>query len=558
MMMTFAIQVCVLLSALGADDQSRAEKSGVLHDSDTMMRALVAEMQRSMDQLVIEGLARPYHIRLTAEERLTYSCQATYGALVRSDSGHARQAQSRVRVGNYEMDNTHIGYPFGGRASLPLQDDDAAIRHALWRMIDQDYKRAVEVFTRKIAYLQQKNVVDRPNDYAPAEGHVAIEPSPEFSWSQGAWEYKLRRLSQRFADFPEIQDSQVTLYGMAVNQWIVDSEDTRLRTGDTGTLLTLRAEIQAEDGMLLQDSMSYMAPLPADFPEEEKMLADIDSLCRNLTELAQAPILDEYTGPVLFEAEAAGRVIESLLADKLCARPVPLGRRNAVDESLARKIGRRILPRTFTVHDDPSVKEFNDKMLVGSYRFDDEGVPPQNVQLVERGILKTLLASREPTKKIAQTTGHARKAGFSDPQAHIGCLFIKDTEGLADEALRDKLREAAKDEGLTFGILVKSMNDGGNGSLGDPIYAYRVNVEDGSEELIRGVRFGPVDTRELKRMLAAGKRQAVYNAIGGTSASIIAPGMLFEELELRRIEAEFDRRPILDSPANRTASRDAE
>ena len=119
MMMTFAIQVCVLLSALGADDQSRAEKSGVLHDSDTMMRALVAEMQRSMDQLVIEGLARPYHIRLTAEERLTYSCQATYGALVRSDSGHARQAQSRVRVGNYEMDNTHIGYPFGGRASLP-------------------------------------------------------------------------------------------------------------------------------------------------------------------------------------------------------------------------------------------------------------------------------------------------------------------------------------------------------------------------------------------------------------------------------------------------------
>ncbi|MGB0714926.1 MAG: metallopeptidase TldD-related protein [Phycisphaerae bacterium] len=542
---------------LAGDAELSAKDTGILHDSDTMMRALAGEMQRSMDELLIEGLARPYHIRLTAEERLTYSCQAAYGALIRSDRGHTRQAQSRVRVGNFELDNSHIGFPYGGRTNLPLEDDESAIRHALWRMLDQDYKRAVEVLTRKVAYLQQKNVVERPEDYAPREGDVAIEPTPEFSWNQKAWEYRLRQLSQQFAKFPRIQDSQVTLFGAAMNQWIVDSEDTRLRIGDTGTILTFRAEIQADEGMMLQDSVSYVASLPADFPEEEELMDDITSLCNGLAELAESSILDEYTGPVLFDAEAAGRVVESLLADKLCARPIPLGRRNAVDNSLARKIGRRILPRTFTVYDDPRVESFDDKLLLGSYRYDDEGVPPQKVELVERGILNTMLSGREPTKKIKQTNGHARQAGFSDPQANIGCLFVQDTDGLSDEDLVKKLREAAEDEGLTFGIRVKSMKRGGGGSLGDPIFAYKVYVDDGREELIRGVKFGPVDTRELKRMLAAGNRQAVYNSLGGVSTSIIAPGMLFEELELRRIEAEFDRQPILAAPAIRTASQGA-
>ncbi|MHC5109251.1 MAG: metallopeptidase TldD-related protein [Planctomycetota bacterium] len=549
----FLTYITVLLSA---QPGNKPQQSGILYDSDVMMNAMVAEMDRSMEKLEIKGLARPYLIRMNAEERLSYVMRAAYGAIVRSEVSHQREGQSRVRVGSYELDNTNMGFGWGGRTRLPLEDDTTAIRHAMWQMLDQDYKRAVEVLTRKQTYLQQKNVVDRPNDYAAGEGEVSIEPSPESLLDRDAWEEKLRRISRRFADHPDINDGRVSLVGGAVNQWIADTEGARIRMGDTGVILSITAELQAQEGMLLKDSITYIEEQPDLLPPIDAILDDIDTLCRRLNDLSSAPVLDEYTGPVLFDAKSAGRVFETLLADKLSARPIPLGRGGAGDPSLARKIGRRILPRTFQAYDDPSGSRYQGKVLAGSYRFDDEGIRPRKVVLVENGILKTLVSGRSPTKKIQQTTGHARKTTFSDPVARIGCLYVEDTAGLPDDALKAALIQAAKDEGLSYGLRVESLRESSGGMLGDPIFMYKVNVEDGSEELVRGMEFGPIDTRELKRMLAAGDSREVYNSISGAGSSIICPSILVEEVELTRIEKEFDRLPILASPATRTVAVD--
>ena len=41
-------------------------------------------------------------------------------------------------------------------------------------------------------------------------------------------------------------------------------------------------------------------------------------------------------------------------------------------------------------------------MLLGNYAFDDEGVPAQNVQLIDHGVLKTFLMGRSPLVSIPQ------------------------------------------------------------------------------------------------------------------------------------------------------------
>jgi len=76
-------------------------------------------------------------------------------------------------------------------------------------------------------------------------------------------------------------------------------------------------------------------------------------------------------------------------------------------------------------------------------------------------------------------------------------------------------------------------------------------VDDGHEEMVRGMEFGAVETRELKRILAGGESVSVYNSNAGAGYSIICPSVLFEELELNKIEKEFDRLPILDAPRTR-------
>ncbi|MFQ5461358.1 MAG: metallopeptidase TldD-related protein [Phycisphaerae bacterium] len=522
-----------------------------LSDNDVIMRAIVDEMTRSMDELYLEGLSKPYMITLGAEDAISYNMQASYGAILRSVRRHSRSLKSRVRVGDYNLDNTNLGFATGGRSLLPLDDNYTALRQAVWSTLDQDYKRAVETLARKKAYLQQKNVVDRPADYAPGQGVVAIEPSPEIVVDRSGWEETLRRISIRFEQHPAIQDSSVSFTAVAANRWIASSEGTRIRTGDTGALLRFWGQLQAEEGMRLSDAVSYIALQPGDLPPVDQMLADVDAMCEKLDRASKAAVLDEYTGPILFDAPAAGRVFEALLIDGLCARPIPLGSGGRGDESLEKKIGRRILPRTFRVFDDPTQTMFDGTVLVGSYQFDDEGTPAQRVDLVERGILKSMIAARAPTKKTTKTNGHGRSAGFGDPQATIGCLYISDDKGFADAELQQALIQAAKDEGLTYGLRIESMEAGRGGSLGNPIYGYKVFVDDGHEEMIRGMEFGSIETRELKHILAGGRTPAVYNRNAGAGYSIIAPAILFEELELTKIEKEFDRLPILNAPETR-------
>lgn len=526
---------------------------GVLPDNDVMTRALVEELSRSMEELVLGNLPRPYYIQYTAQDRLTYSLRAAYGGLIKSDESRSRYAISRVRVGSYQLDNTNVGRGFGARTSLPLDDNLTALRHSIWQMTDGDYKQAVEMLTRKIAYLQQKSDKDRPDDFKPGSATHVIEPAAEIAFDQTEWEEKIKVLSAQFIQYPDIQNAQVTFFAGAVNNWLVNSEGTRLRTADTGAQLEIRAEIQASDGMKLTSGLEYLGLQTYDLPSMDQLQDDIDKLCEGLIELREAEVLEHYSGPVLFEPAAAGRVINTMLADGFCARPTPLGS-GGDDNSLEKKLGRRILPRTFYIYDDAAKDRFQGQVLAGAYTFDDEGVKPERVVLVEKGILNNMLSGRAPTKKIKQTNGHGRSGGFGDAQASVGCLYVEDVNGLTSENLKEALIQAVADEGLEYGVRIASIRAGSPGVLGNPIHAYKV-FGDGHEERIRGMKFLPMQTRELKHILAAGIKQEVYNASGGIGRSIIAPALLFEELELIKIEREFDKTPILLSPLQRTAGR---
>jgi hypothetical protein len=110
--------------------------------------------------------------------------------------------------------------------------------------------------------------------------------------------------------------------------------------------------------------------------------------------------------------------------------------------------------------------------------------------------------------------------------------------------------------------LIESMaQDGGGGRpVSVPILAYRV-YSDGREELVRGLRFKGLSTRSLRDIVAAGGEPVVFDylengapfAVMGAASfvaesSIIAPGVLFEELQLERSEQELPKLPIVAPP----------
>lgn len=543
----------VLIAATMPQSQVAATKPAVgMPADDVVLKAMVDELDRAVAELQLDDLPKPYFVHMHAQERTLFNLAAAYGGLVRDQDQRNRYLGTRIRVGSPGLDNTNVPGSAGQIGILPLDNDYTALRHSMWLLLDQDYKQAVETLTRKEAYLRSKTAEDRAEDFSSATVTAEFEPIEQLQFDRKRFADLVTRLSAQFSNYPKIQNADVSLVGGAATHWIVNSEGTRLRTSDTGFMIQIRAETQATDGMPLSDSRTFIAKTEAELPTEQKITAELDEMAGNLTALAEAPVLEQYTGPVLFDAPAAGAVFEALLADGLCARPVPVGARWP-DDSLEKKIGLRILPKSYSVYDDPAPEDYEGEPLAGAYRFDDEGVPAARVMLVEKGILQTLVAGRAPTKKIKGSTGHGRSGGFGDPRAQTGCLYIADENAISDEELKKELIQAAKDEGLPFGLRVAAMGADRDDSLPNPIYAYKVHVEDGREEMVRGMHFLPVQTRALKRLLASGKTRAVHNSLGQVGSSIIAPGILFEELELNKIEREFDKLPILPSPVNRVA-----
>jgi TldD protein len=253
----------------------------------------------------------------------------------------------------------------------------------------------------------------------------------------------------------------------------------------------------------------------------------------------------------------------------------------------AGRIGARVLPPSVTLVDDPGAKEFHGTPLIGGYAVDDEGVRAQKVSVVENGNLKGLLMSRRPGPDSDQSNGHGRSGFLSDAKPTMSNLFFTSTEKVSQADLKKKFLEECRAEKLAYCVVVREMDNpslsllhqdefsellasfGGGAGTGDrlPLLVYKVYPEDGREEIIRGARIIGVNTRSLRNLAGIGSDDFVYNymqsqitgfsgtalgafgaAQGGLPASVVAPSLLFEELEVRGARGEPKRLPLLPAP----------
>jgi len=509
---------------------------------------------------------------------------------VSSDDSRSRRLATTVRVGYYDLDNTNFaggggrgvgrrgrgrrggGRGAGGMAALPIEDSYEAIRQATWLATDAAYKSAVETLARKQAYLEDRAIEDRPADFARVDPVISIHDKAGLDLDVAAWEDTLRRLSARFLRYRHVHDAQVTLTASADNRYLVNSEGALIRRGVTGVVVVITATGQAEDGEQLADRVTHHAVNVNELPDERALAADVDAMAARLAGRVTAPVMDDYLGPVLFDGRAAPQLFRSMLARGVAGAPEPVGggrRRFAGMRSLDKYLGKRILPRGFNVYDDPRQATVGDEHLAGHYTLDDEGVAPERVNIVVDGRLQGMLMGRTPTRDFSESNGHGRSSGFGSARAAVGCLFIEADNGVSAGDLKKALIAAVRDQGIEYGVRVESIGGAGGGlaqqraaafarfgggggggsSVGDPVAVYRV-YPDGHEELVRGCEFGSLDVGTLRDIIAVGNEPIVHNtgAAAGGGASVVAPAVLFEEVELFTIEDEPAKLPIVDAP----------
>ena len=535
-----------------------------------ILSAMKDELSRNMKQLQLEHLQKPFFISYTIRDIRTMEVSATLGSIINSDEDHFRNHNVRVMVGDYKLTDENFQDPgstgfqntlLQGTDDLPLDDDYYGIRRALWISTDWVYKSASEKYERKKAAIEQQELTEEEKsleDFSRAPVVKYIEPPGQFVLNRAKWETIAKEISVVFKNYPDIYSSRVRFFFFQADAFFINSEGTEVVQPLTIVYSIINAGTQAIDGDPLNDMMVYVGTVPQDLPSSQSIKQDVKQMAENLVMLRTAPVFEEsYTGPVMFENQAVAELIAQQLFERsgtlLAYRtPITAGRtsgRGMPSQSLEDKIGTRILARDLTIKALPTMETFSGVRLIGSYKVDEEGVrPPDEIILVENGFLKTLLNNRTPTLKVKESNGHDRSVinlgRYASSRLGPSVIQMTTSDGKPVAEMKNELLQLAKDEGLEYGILIRKVM-----SLSNPILIYRVNVEDGEEQLVRSAMLSNFSLSSLRRVYSASTEQFLYQR-GGVPASYIVPqALIFEELEIEQQKRSYTPKlPVVSSP----------
>ncbi len=576
-------------------------------DNDQTLHAMTDEMNRSKArlELTIPGVDKkvtPYYIEYRLLDLDVREIVGDFGALLSSTHTRTRFMNVAARVGDYKRDSSNFVSDDGFRGfigptgSVGIDRDYNSLRQDLWIATDQAFKEAAETYSRKQAYLgtlaRQTNI----DDFSQAEPLHIVEPLVTPDWSNRNWEQEARDSSATLRAFPELYESRVTYYLVYATEYLVTSEGTEIRTNRAFASIESALNTLADDGVPLNHFYATYAPKPADLPNVAAVRAALNVTGTELMTLRAAPSAQDYTGPVLFEARAAAPLVAQVLGPALNGGNPPISFSPVMEQLLTglggksdwvTRVGARVLPTSVTLVDDPTLKEFNGTPLLGGYAVDQEGVRGEKVTLVANGTLKGELMSRRPGPDFGESNGHGRAAFLGDALPTMSNLILTSSEAVSPSDLKKKFLDECRAEKLPYCMVVREMDNpsvsllhqedfqellasfGGGAGTGDrlPLVMYRVYPDDGREEMVRGARLIGVNARALRNISAVGNDSFVFNymqsqvagfagtalsafgsAQNGLPASVVAPSLLFEELEVRGARGEPKRLPLLPAP----------
>jgi predicted Zn-dependent protease len=511
---------------------------------DPVLDALLVELERSKSQLKMEQLQTPYYIEYRVSDIEDFTTEAAFGATREDQKVHVRLLRVTVRLGDYKQDS-YYGQGIGGNALLPLDNDPIALRHQIWLATDEAYKSAGEALTQKQSVLKQFNGEEHPvDDFAKSIPVQLVEPTIALNVNRDEWKKTLESATELYRQYPDIQSVTASARFTVVNEYLLNTEGTVTRNGRAIYSVQVNAATQAPDGMRLGRTPAWTVAKLSELPTREKLLHDTKEALDTLVALRNAPIVEEeYRGPVLFSPDAADDVVASLIGGNVLGRKPQLGAPNRTTGTFATSYKSRILPPFIDVVDDPTLKEFGGKSLTGSYEVDSEGVKSAPVGIIEKGVLTNYLLGRTPIRDFPESNGHGRAAPAAPPGPNVGVLLIKSSEAQSPDALKKRVQEMVSNQDKPYGYRVETMA----GTA--PRLLYRVYAKDGHEELVRGAVFSELDVRALRSDLsAAGNDPLVSNRTGGIPSTVIAPSLLFDELQVKRADTSKDKLPYYPAP----------
>lgn len=548
--------------------------AGVAQNQDeTIFRAMDAELGRSMNELQMDDLGKPFWIGYIYSDIDMMQIRATLGEIVWSAHRPQRYNATRLLFGGYDM-TSDINYtPSYMPRQSSLETDEAQIRREFWFNTDANYKATAPTMARKAAMRRQsarsaeEEALPDLLPVAAVEKYVDWYP---FGFDRAHWESVMERLSAVFADYPALYKTGVSFAAFDWNNYAASTEGVRTRQPVSYASISARGTVRTPDGEEFSDELRIYAPSDLTLPSEDELRAQVELFAANLCGYAEAAKIEEfYSGPVLFTGQPVFEMFDNnllagngsgLLVRRRSENSGNQGNANMISfgggggsqpaagsRKLENRIGQRVLDRKFTVTNHSTLREFGDTPLLGYYEIDADGVIPKAAEtVIEDGMLRNVLNGRFPTLKSPASTGSNRFNTNLGQGVAPGTLEIAATGGKPLAELEKELLALASADGLEYAYVVERIN-------GKFALVWKVDAATGERTLVRNAEIRSPSLTQLKRVAGVSDEREVCNYMANqVPFSMIYPSaILLEDVEIGELETTKDKPSPIVNPLQR-------
>ncbi|MGA2591560.1 MAG: metallopeptidase TldD-related protein [Bryobacteraceae bacterium] len=538
--------------------------TGAFAQSSVLLDAMSEELNRNFSVLQEKADPAPYFLSYQVTEEDFHAVSATLGALTGNNEGTSRRLDVCVRVGSPKLDNYHRvrGERTQFTAGVPLtfEDRPEAIKQRIWLETDRAYKLAAERFIKIRTNADVKVAEeDASGDFSREEPAVDVQTVPAARFNSEQWAARVRKLSERFNDFPSILTSSINVLYQHETKYFASSEGSRLRHGRGFARVVVSAQAKAQDGTDLASSETFEATDPAGLPRDEAVAEAVARVAKDLKALLVAPEAEPFAGPAIFSGRAAAVFFHEIFGHRVEGHRQ---KDEAEGQTFTKSVGARVLPDFLSVVFDATRKKAGGVELNGSYAYDDEGIAARPVTVVQNGILKAFLMSRSPIQGFDRSNGHGRRQPGYEVVSRQSNLLVESSHAVSDAALRAMLIDEIKRQNKPYGLYFRDVTGGFTNTQRQgmqafkviPIVVYRVYPDRRPDELIRGADIVGTPLASFAKILATGDRPEVFNGYcgaesGNVPVSAVSPALLVSEIEIEKKNKSQDRPPLLPFPA---------
>ncbi|MDY5534255.1 MAG: metallopeptidase TldD-related protein [Butyricimonas virosa] len=541
---------------------------------DKLLGLLKEELAQQMKELKGEEFP-PYHMNYRVIDVTSSVVSASFGALMNSQQYRSRTLVPQIRLGDEKLDNFRFNQmesamsrfqgPSVARLPLDEENNEDAVRQAIWDEVNNRYKFAVDMYQKTKA---ESSVNVEEEDKAPYFSEAKVEkyyeaplPAEKMTIDMDQWAARMKEISAVFKNQPGIMKGDAIMIYTVERRYFVNNEGTEVVQNLPYARIMVFGETKADDGMELPLNLSYFAYDPADLPANDKIIADAKEMVKTLEALRVAPVVDPYTGPALLSGPASGVFFHEIFGHRIEGQRM---KSENDGQTFKKMVGQLVLPADMHVYDDPTLRKYAGEDLNGFYKYDDQGVKAERVDVVVNGKLNDFLMTRTPIDGHPRTNGHARASDGFDPVSRQSNLVIETSNPKTPEELRQLLIEEVKKQGKEYGYFFKEVTSGftftGKGATNSfnvtPLEVYKVFADGRPDQLVRGVDLIGTPLSMFSNIIYAGNDARVFTGMcGAESGSIpvtaISPTILVNKVETQRKAKSQDILPILPAPGTK-------